>query len=519
MERKPIISVPDAELVIGLVAPVGTGLSFVTEIIQDRLKLFRYQTIEIKVSDLIKRINSLKTKLIDDPESERLRTFMDAGNELRSDSGRGDYLALSAIAEIAQRRPVTEPVLRPRQAYILRSLKHPDEVLALREVYGPGFFLIGVNAPRNSRLNYLVHDKGIELEKAEGLIKRDEHENTDHGQHTRDAFELADAFVASNQANFKRQIWRILDLLFGNPTLTPTPDEYAMFLAYAASVRSADLSRQVGAVIRSQDNEIISTGANDVPRFGGGLYWPDELQDDKADEISDDESGDQRDYRLGYDSNARQRNTMIVNVARKYEKRALIEEKQLWDEDPEGVDLQKGKELLEGIGVSDITEYSRAVHAEMEALLASARSGTSPRGGTLFCTTFPCHNCAKHIVASGIVRVVYVEPYPKSQAIHLHGDSIDVVSPGGKIPEKVRFEPFVGVGPRRYIDLFSLSLSAGRMVKRNYKGRVIPFNRSDAMLRDPMLPIPYVMREKKAIALLSNPLEIDENGNSYGSST
>ncbi|MDN3612645.1 hypothetical protein QWZ16_23945 [Vibrio ostreicida] len=26
---------------------------------------------------------------------------------------------------------------------------------------------------------------------------------------------------------------------------------------------------------------------------------------------------------------------------------------------------------------------------------------------------FPCHNCAKHIVASGIKRVVYVEPYPK----------------------------------------------------------------------------------------------------------
>ncbi|TMQ08861.1 MAG: hypothetical protein E6J90_35770 [Deltaproteobacteria bacterium] len=35
-----------------------------------------------------------------------------------------------------------------------------------------------------------------------------------------------------------------------------------------------------------------------------------------------------------------------------------------------------------------------------------------------------CHNCAKHIVASGIRRVVYVEPYVKSQAVQLHGDAI-----------------------------------------------------------------------------------------------
>ena len=82
--------------------------------------------------------------------------------------------------------------------------------------------------------------------------------------------------------------------------------------------------------------------------------------------------------------------------------------------------------ILKDSGLFDITEYGRAVHAEMEALLTCARAGISPRGGTIYSTTFPCHNCAKHIVTSGIERVVFVEPYPKSKALELHDDSIEI---------------------------------------------------------------------------------------------
>ena len=58
-----------------------------------------------------------------------------------------------------------------------------------------------------------------------------------------------------------------------------------------------------------------------------------------------------------------------------------------------------------------IIEYFRSVHAEMAALVTASRLGTTVKGATLYCTTFPCHECAKHIVAAGIERVVYVEPY------------------------------------------------------------------------------------------------------------
>ena len=60
----------------------------------------------------------------------------------------------------------------------------------------------------------------------------------------------------------------------------------------------------------------------------------------------------------------------------------------------------------------------------MEELLFCARNTVDTRRATLYTTTFPCHNCAKHIIAAGIARVVYVEPYPKSKAMEFHGDAL-----------------------------------------------------------------------------------------------
>jgi hypothetical protein len=41
-------------------------------------------------------------------------------------------------------RDAAQPVLR-RTAHILQSIKHPAEARALRAVYGPGFYLIGLS--------------------------------------------------------------------------------------------------------------------------------------------------------------------------------------------------------------------------------------------------------------------------------------------------------------------------------------------------------------------------------------
>jgi hypothetical protein len=96
----------------------------------------------------------------------------------------------------------------------------------------------------------------------------------------------------------------------------------------------------------------------------------------------------------------------------------------------------------------------------MLALSDAARLGHAVKGGILYCTTFPCHMCAKHIVASGISRVVFLEPYPKSLASDLHSDSIEVErGDRGHYQHfpAVKFEHFYGVSPRRYREIFERS--------------------------------------------------------------
>lgn len=64
-------------------------------------------------------------------------------------------------------------------------------------------------------------------------------------------------------------------------------------------------------------------------------------------------------------------------------------------------------------------EYSswantHVIHSEMNALLYAARSGQSVDGATLVTSLSPCSNCAKHMAAAGIKKVIYHTLYSKS---------------------------------------------------------------------------------------------------------
>ena len=474
---------PQPELVFAVVSPVGSYLDEFSDLFRDLIARYGYATNEVRLSELVKRIHTEKVGVIVDPKSEyeRIDTFMTAGNTLRKLAGRADVMALYAIAEIRKKRKTdekgeTEPI--PKTVHLLRSLKHPAEVEALRRVYGPGFFLIGLHATEKQRREYLTGRKNMTLAEAEKLMERDRSEGDKLGQQTRDTFTLSDVFVQSEHE--QEELSRFLDIIFGYPFSTPTRDEHAMFLAYASSLRSAQLSRQVGAVIVSREGEVIATGANDVPRFGGGLYWP-----------GDD---DRRDHVLGYDANDKEIDAIIADIISCAKDAAPL------------LDDEHLKKRLEQSRVDDLTEYGRPVHAEMEALLACGRTGISTRGGTVYTTTFPCHNCAKHIVAAGIKRLVYVEPYPKSMALALHGDSIALDDPNTK--DHVAFVPFVGIAARRYFDLFSMRLSAGLEMKRKRAdGMTIPWERNGATPRVRMAAYSYLQREHIATTELEPAVE------------
>lgn len=373
-------------------------------------------------------------------------------------------------------------------------------------------YLIEKNAPKNEAL---------------ALIKRDAEEPGDYGQHTRDTFQLCDVFVQYKEGAYREELNRFFDLVFSNPYITPTQDEHGMFLAYASSLRSGQLSRQVGAAILSRRGDVLATGCNDVPRAGGGLYWPGK--------------GDRRDEILGYDSNDLQRDKMATHMASiladadsgqiqsdikefRESMRASLPPDKL-----DGVVEEFSRILLaaararmdtvkpEFRSAIDITEFGRAVHAEMDALLMCARSSVSPRGTILYVTTFPCHNCTRHIIAAGIERVYYIEPYAKSRAEELHEDAIIVEDrvrkrtrqAGWRIP----FRPFVGIGPRRYFDLFSLTLSSGYELIRKVSGKTFPIDRENGIVRCGIPPNSYIQREAIAVEKLevipSQQLELD----------
>ena len=107
-------------------------------------------------------------------------------------------------------------------------------------------------------------------------------------------------------------------------------DEYFMGIAMLAAKRSKDPNTQVGACIVSQDNIILSTGYNGMPKG-----------------CSD-------------------------------------------DVDREG----------------EQTKYPYVVHAELNAILNA--HGRNLQGSRLFVALFPCNECAKAIIQSGVKEVLYL---------------------------------------------------------------------------------------------------------------
>ncbi|WP_180004534.1 MULTISPECIES: hypothetical protein [unclassified Acinetobacter] len=234
---------------------------------------------------------------------------MNFGNELRENFSY-DYLACEIIDFIKKSREEFTEDTR-RVVYIINSLKHDEEVKTLRKVYGYNFFQISIFESENLRENALVNDLGLTPIHAQELIKRDANEKQLFGQKTRATFPLGDYFIKYDDKTHKQirsSCKRFLSLIFSSPHVSPTFNEYAIYLAFTSSLKSADLSRQVGAVL-AKDENILSTGANDVPKFGGGQYWP--SYDESSGTISDIKNG--RDHTRNIDPNA-QSKIKIIDV-------------------------------------------------------------------------------------------------------------------------------------------------------------------------------------------------------------
>jgi hypothetical protein len=129
----------------------------------------------------------------------------------------------------------------------------------------------------------------------------------------------------------------------------------------------------------------------------------------------------------------------------------------------------------------------------------------------MYTTTFPCHECARLIIGSGISRLVYIDPYPKSLVPTMYAHEISLTPEGG--PHQVRFEAFEGVAPRLYHALFTMSDRSRDPISGRYLAWQ-PEHASPRLVIEADLDTPIQNLEDAVMADLNDllPLKADESG-------
>lgn len=460
------------ELVVALCGPIGSPLHEAADQIDNALREYGYTTEKIRLSSLIRHnANRAGVQVDSSSRFHEIRTLIDAGDELRKRYGH-DVLAKLAIAKIGGDRlkrygEFTDPadelskdaskrVASHRLCHVIDSIKNNSELDLLRLIYGEALFAVGVFSPLEVRTQNLEKPGSLTSAEVELLIDVDSGEEFDHGQSVRDTFPKCDFFLRVDHSTvgpdepkaigqIVEKLRRFFGLLLRTAIITPTQEETAMYAAASAARNSACISRQVGAAVTSQSGEVLAIGWNDVPRSGGGLYGKPPMRPMVAVSNGHTVDSDERCFARtgGKCYNDEEKSTIADKIAESLEAANLLA--------PQNRSAAVSV-ILGDSRVKDLIEFSRAVHAEMHAILGASRvAGDRVVGGRLYVTTYPCHSCARHVVAAGVTEVHYIEPYRKSLATRLHQDALtESIHERGK----VRLLQYDGVAPRRFIDLF-----------------------------------------------------------------
>lgn len=436
------------EIIIAICGQLGTDLHLVVKNLTDSLKNdFAYDVEVISMSDIIfSYYNEKKPK----DEYERINRGMNLGNTLREEHSK-HILADFAVAEISKSRlkETTEQDINQekfssrRKCFIINSLKNPDEYNHLRLVYGATLYLLGVFSPYDDRVLFLNEKfKREDYTKISELINRDTGEDIQFGQKVEKVFTESDYFIRTykNDKSLTKRVDKFLNLLFDYNINTPTYEERAMYQAASASASSACLSRQVGACITDSKGNVLSIGWNEVPSAKGGVY--------------ENEENDHRCYKNKKCANSERKLLMKNDIINSFLEKELINDKVK----SEISDILDSK-------LKNLIEFARSIHAEMHAIIiGSQKTGDRMLNGKLFCTTYPCHNCARHIVLAGISEVYYIEPYRKSLCLELHSDAL--TEKENDENNKVKILMYEGVAPKMFMKFYQI-------IKDNRKEKVI----------------------------------------------
>jgi cytidine deaminase len=478
-------------LVFGLVGAIGCDLGKIQNALSSELESYGYEVRTVSVAgEIISKSKAIKKMKLTKEAFNYYYLYQTYGNYARRFAF--DWWIGEIIKKIGEEPP-------PGKAVIVKSLKTPEEIKKLQEKYKRHYFTISCFLPRDERKKTLVErlkkagDRDSTEEKVDCLVRRDYDEErwrkddfksitaglpeqgkkfeqkledeqaegpTDYLQNVKEAYELADLYLTHDGGygcSSAPEIKRFIEILGGHPFHTPTREEYFMHLAYAASLRSSDLGRQVGAVITDSYGEVLSIGCNEVPKVGGGIG-----------SCEDCCCLDRRDFHKGQNAYVEGLERIVREIANALqdkggeqtnEKRTLLSEhihnlidcpainRLMLENLKDTTNYLKKKTVL-----GSVTDFFRPLHGEMAAILAAARKGVSIRNATMYVTAFPCHTCMKHIIGAGITNVVFLDAYEKSLAKDLFGDQFSIGSKAEA--NKVHVKPYEGVSPRGYDALF-----------------------------------------------------------------
>lgn len=346
--------------------------------------------------------------------------------------------------------------------FIIDAFRNPSEVDYFRKHYGQ-FFLISVNAKKSIRQNRFVEGLKtrylIDKHKGETVFKlvdqQDSGEETYssnnlHVQGVSECSYLSDIAITNNYEDSHndelfRTFLRCIALILEPGCTQPTQEETMMSLAYSLSLRSACISRQVGAVITDSEGYVLGQGWNDCGhgQISCGLISVHDYLNASTDFYL--EPYTETVKSLDFTGNKPFNNVCFKDLMSKAE---LCRK---------SIKLSGNLGLTPGTNLYDLglrikrLEYCRALHAEENALLQAARrGGMGVQDGTIYTTTFPCELCAKKIKQTGINEIVYTEPYPDSISEHVF------LKDGSKLPN---MKQFAGVKFASYSKLFKARLN------------------------------------------------------------
>ena len=449
-------------LVIGLSGPYGSGCSSVAEelvrIVNDWPGC---KAVKIQVSKLIAIWGDKLGEKHDDISSlndtDRRILLQGSGTLLRSkihDEIIGNLIASEIIKQGRDIESSADISLTGTLVFVVDSLKNFSDLKSLRKIYKDEFFFCFVNSNNSIRWQRMRNYKSWSEKRKSDFQKIDDIDSDEklinsavgnNGQQVKKLSSHADYYFVNNSTreNLQSSVYRLVCLLFGYGINQPKNDEKCMHLAFSSANNSACLSRQVGAAMFTSDGNILSVGHNDVPKSRGGLYSIEDKQDHRCLNVGD--------RKCINDTNKEERFRNLSNdICDKLEKELDL------------IDSEKIKEIVSSVvrksEFKDATEYCRAVHAEMDALLSVSRNlSGSTVGSAMYVTTQPCHNCVKHLICAGVKRVIYIEPYPKSLGEELHSDAITLNPQSEDNCEgKIVFIPYQGIAPRKYHDIFNM---------------------------------------------------------------